>query len=135
MAINLAEYNGTRTLVINEGVATDIPRKADLSFEYDAYMYSESVKYKVVGDVATELSESEIVSILAFMESPTIPEVATDGSPVEPTAEDVRLAANIAARDFLNSTDWFITRERDSGKAVPTGVKELRQGKRDSIVD
>jgi len=135
--VNNAEYNGAMTRVIKDGDITEIPRKADLGFEYDAFIYSTAVQYKVIADAATPLEESDIVAIIAFIDNPVIPEepVAEPEAPVEKTAEEIQEETNTRAREFLKSTDWMIIRELETGRACADDIKALRQQKRESIVE
>ncbi len=48
-------------------------------------------------------------------------------------AEQERI--NIEARDYLASTDWYVTRWRETGQAVPDEVLLARQAARDRVVD
>ena len=133
MPTNIAEYDGRRTRVIrnNEHILDD-ERKANLCFTYDAFVYNGLSKYKVVGSTIYEFTESEIASIVAFIDDPT------DLLPVpvapEPTAAEIQEAANKSAREFLDATDWYILRHTETGAEIPVGIAALRQAKRESIV-
>ncbi len=41
---------------------------------------------------------------------------------------------NQAALDYLNSTDWYVTRFTETAVAIPEEIKAKRQAARDSIV-
>lgn len=41
---------------------------------------------------------------------------------------------NQAALDYLNSTDWYVTRFTETAVAIPEEIKTKRQAARDSIV-
>lgn len=133
MPTNLAEYNGQRTRVIKDNAhILDDERKANLGFTYDAFVYTEVAKYKVIGSTVYDFTESEIAAIVAFIDDPT------DLLPVpvapEPTAEEIQEAANKSAREFLDATDWYILRHTETGAEIPMGIAALRQAKRESIV-
>lgn len=40
---------------------------------------------------------------------------------------------NMEARNFLASTDWYVTRQAETGKPIPDDVSAKRQEARDSI--
>jgi hypothetical protein len=46
-----------------------------------------------------------------------------------------REETNINARDYLDSTDWYVTRQAETGKAIPEDILTKRQEARDSIVE
>ena len=133
MPTNIAEYDGQRTRVIrNNAHILDDERKANLGFTYDAFVYNGLSKYKVVGSTIYEFTESEIATVVAFIDDPT------DLLPVpvapEPTAAEIQEAANKSAREFLDATDWYILRHTETGAEIPMGIAALRQAKRESIV-
>lgn len=49
----------------------------------------------------------------------------------EPTAQEV---TNAESRDYLTSTDWYITRHAETGVAVPADVITARAAARAAIV-
>lgn len=51
----------------------------------------------------------------------------------ESQAEQERI--NIEARDYLASTDWYVTRWRETGRAVPDDVLSARQAARERVVN
>lgn len=48
-------------------------------------------------------------------------------------AEQERI--NAEARAYLASTDWYVTRWRETGQPVPDDVLEARQAARDRVID
>jgi hypothetical protein len=42
---------------------------------------------------------------------------------------------NIAARQSLKETDWYVIRSQETGVAVPEDIATQRQAARDSVVD
>lgn len=49
--------------------------------------------------------------------------------------EAKRSAANIEARAYLASTDWYVTRLQETGQAVPKEVLDSRADARASVTD
>lgn len=49
-------------------------------------------------------------------------------------AVEAQVKINAQAEAYLASTDWYIVREKDSGKPCPDEIKKLRQEARDRIV-
>jgi len=131
-SLTLAEYNGTRTRVVKDNVLTlNDPRKANLGFTYDVFWYTGLAKYKVIGSTVTELSESELAAVVAFMDDPTdlLPVTV-----VEPTAAEAQELINTAARTFLANTDWYILRHTETGVAIPIEITQARAAERIKIV-
>ena len=50
---------------------------------------------------------------------------------VEPTAQEVTNSEN---KDYLTSTDWYASREADTGEAIPSDIAALRAAARAAIV-
>jgi hypothetical protein len=61
-----------------------------------------------------------------------------DGFPVisEPfvSEEDKRHATNATARQYLDSTDWYIIRQQETGVAVPQEILDKRQAARLEVI-
>ena len=51
----------------------------------------------------------------------------------EPTAEELQVRANATARDYLTSTDWYVTRFAETGVPIPADVAEARKLARESV--
>ena len=49
--------------------------------------------------------------------------------------KETQLAVNIAAREYLNSTDWYVTRKSEKGTDIPSDILVLRDEARASIVE
>ena len=59
---------------------------------------------------------------------------------LELTKDDVEVvlsqaSVNMEAKDYLASTDWYVTRQAETGKAIPEDILTKRQEARDSIVE
>lgn len=48
-------------------------------------------------------------------------------------AEQERINAEV--RQYLDSTDWYVTRFRETGVEIPEDVRVARQAARDRVVD
>jgi hypothetical protein len=48
-------------------------------------------------------------------------------------AEQERI--NAEARQYLDSTDWYVTRHRETGAAIPEDVLLARQAARERVVE
>ncbi|MEQ4616715.1 MAG: hypothetical protein ABN482_01565 [Corticimicrobacter sp.] len=48
-------------------------------------------------------------------------------------AEQQRI--NAEARAYLSSTDWYVTRRRETGQDVPPDIAAKRQAARDRVID
>lgn len=42
---------------------------------------------------------------------------------------------NVAARQLLAETDWYVVRSQETGAAVPADIAAQRQAARDSVID
>lgn len=47
-------------------------------------------------------------------------------------AEQERI--NAEARQYLDSTDWYVTRHRETGVEIPEDVRVARQAARDQVI-
>ena len=59
---------------------------------------------------------------------------------LELTKDDVEVvlsqaSVNMEAKDYLASTDWYVTRQAETGKAIPEDILTKRPEARDSIVE
>lgn len=52
-----------------------------------------------------------------------------------PTAEQIKERANIEARAYLSSTDWYVIRLTETGEPVPEEVSRKRKSARESIIE
>lgn len=51
------------------------------------------------------------------------------------TVEQLQVQANIEARTYLSSTDWYVIRLQETGQAVPEEILESRSQARSRVVD
>jgi hypothetical protein len=54
--------------------------------------------------------------------------------PPAPSASELQEIANTQARAFLASTDWYVTRNIETGASIPTEITTQRQQARASII-
>ena len=50
-----------------------------------------------------------------------------------PTAEQLQAQANVEARAYLTSTDWYVTRFSETGVPIPADIAEARKLARESV--
>lgn len=51
------------------------------------------------------------------------------------TPEQIQENINAEARQYLQSTDWYVVRFYETGVAIPEDIKEERQRQRELVVD
>jgi len=59
---------------------------------------------------------------------------ATDEQIAAAIAHQEQEQTNITARQYLNDTDWYVTRFQETGVAIPNDITVKRQEARESIV-
>lgn len=50
-------------------------------------------------------------------------------------AQEEQLRVNAEMRQYLSSTDWYVTRKMETGKEIPQEVELKREEARNSIVE
>jgi len=50
------------------------------------------------------------------------------------TDEQIQEQKNNEARQYLDSTDWYIIRHQENGKAIPQEILDAREEARNSII-
>lgn len=50
------------------------------------------------------------------------------------SVEDTQVSLNRKSQNYLFSTDWYLIREFETGKATPDDIRVKRQEARDSII-
>jgi hypothetical protein len=49
-------------------------------------------------------------------------------------AEAAQQQLNQESREYLNSTDWYVIRQQETGVAIPQDILDARQASREAIV-
>jgi hypothetical protein len=96
--------------------------------------------YNIYREAFTNLGAVKVVLAETFNECVVRPVLSITEADVE--AEVSRLeavglqeVANKEARDYLASTDWYITRQSETGVVVPTDVLTKREAARVSVIN
>ena len=96
--------------------------------------------YNIYREAFTNLGAVKVVLAETFNECVVRPVLSITEADVE--AEVSRLeavglqeVANKTARDYLASTDWYITRQSETGVVVPTDVLTKREAARVSVIN
>ena len=55
--------------------------------------------------------------------------------PPAPTEEELQVIRNQEARAYLNSTDWYVIRNQETGVAIPEEIAIKRQEAREQIIE
>ena len=55
--------------------------------------------------------------------------------PPAPTEEELQVVKNQEARAYLNSTDWYVIRNQETGVAIPEEIAIKRQEAREQIIE
>lgn len=99
----------------DQAIHNDVPADA-IQITQEHYQYL--MDQVSVGKVIDVNSQREVVAV----------------DPAPPTPEEQRLLDNGAARAYLNSTDWYVTRFTETGVPVPPEITAAREEARKSIV-
>jgi hypothetical protein len=52
-----------------------------------------------------------------------------------PTAQQIQMAKNAQAREYLASTDWYVVRKMETGVEIPQDVLDTRSAARAAVVE
>tara|TARA_R110002096_G_scaffold117124_1_gene253710 strand:- start:417 stop:791 length:375 start_codon:yes stop_codon:yes gene_type:complete len=116
-------YDGEVSRVTQEsGLVLSARIKPELSFEYSQLTCGaiEGVNQYYANGVDITLSEEQITEIELYISGVT---------------EDVQQSANLAARDYLLLTDWYIIRFLETGAEVPEDVSTGRTQARLQVIE
>ena len=116
-------YDGEISRVTQEsGLVLSARIKPELSFEYSQLTYGaiEGVNQYYSNGVDITLNEEQITEIELYISGVT---------------EDVQQSTNLAARDYLLLTDWYIIRFLETGAEVPEDVSTGRTQARLQVIE
>ena len=116
-------YDGEISRVTQEsGLVLSARIKPELSFEYSQLTYGaiEGVNQYYANGVDITLNEEQITEIELYISGVT---------------EDVQQSTNLAARDYLLLTDWYIIRFLETGAEVPEDVSTGRTQARLQVIE
>jgi hypothetical protein len=122
--MNQFEYlEGVSSLVKNNTLVHS-DTKPVFSFEYDSLFYNEYVGvsgFKLDG-VKSDMTTSQIAEVESFIDSASV-------------EADPLVLQNSVHCNYLASTDWYVVRQAETGKAIPADVLELRAAARLAVVN
>jgi len=75
---------------------------------------------------AIEVSEAIFNASIQMQRPALISGELVELPPEAPTPEQLAEQANAEAKAYLASTDWYVTRQSETGVAIPTDVLEAR---------
>lgn len=117
--------NGFTKYTLN-GKQLDTNLKPFLSFEFDELYFTETQKFCTLNNKRYILNKNKINEIITFLKNIE--------SEKDSLMQRQKYTNTIQImQQYLNSTDWLIIREIETGKKVPPGVKEERTKARNKI--
>lgn len=107
--------------------------KPTLSFEYDSFQYSEvfvdTLNYVEIGNIKRIMADTEATEIKHLAMSWT-QQLGQEGNP---NPEQLQEMSNNEAKQYLMSTDWYVTRKVETGEEIPADILGARAEARASI--
>lgn len=102
--------------------------------------YDTAIHGDKIPDDAVEITAAEHAALLEGQSQGKRIQADENGypflaDPPAPTEEELQVVKNQEARAYLNSTDWYVIRNQETGVAIPEEIAIKRQEAREQIIE
>lgn len=93
-----------------------------MSFDYDVLTFTAELKQRSWNGQPIDLTEDQIVEVQAYIDTIEVDAEMNDAMSIIHNS-----------KKMLEGTDWYVTRQSETGKAIPDNIKEMRTKARELI--